>query len=121
MKLLMLYFSMSGRTKAVAIRIADELSFSQINIEEFKYNKKLKDFLSEQKEIFKGNLSNFNYNKSIIDLATYDVILFGTPTYGGSPAAIFNGYLEHTQNIQGKNFIIFCTCRFKSGKIIEKM
>ncbi|MFX1492848.1 MAG: flavodoxin family protein [Promethearchaeota archaeon] len=121
MRILILFFSMGGRTKAVAKSIAERLNASEITIEEFKYTKKLKDFLSEQHEIFKGNLLNFNYNEDVIDLKPYDFIFFGTPTYGGLPATIFDGYLEHVQNIQGKNFIIFSTCRFSSGKIFEKM
>jgi len=121
MKILILFFSMSGRTKAVAKSIAEGLSSSQVSIEEFKYTKKLKAFLSEQQEIFKGDLSSFNYNETVNDLNPYDVVFFGTPTYGGLPAAIFNGYLEHAQNIQGKSFIVFCTCRFRSGNIFEIM
>ena len=121
MKILILFFSMSGRTKAVAKSIAEGLSSSLVSIEEFKYTKKLKDFLSEQQEIFKGDLSSFNYNEIVNDLNPYDFVFFGTPTHGGLPAAIFNGYLEHAQNIKGKNFIIFSTYRFSSGKIFEKM
>jgi len=59
----------------------------------------------------KGDLSNFIYNEKINDLATYDLEFFGFPTHGCRPATVFNGYFKNALNIEGKEFIIFNTCR----------
>ena len=121
MKVLMLYFSLGGRTKKVAECISERLNNSDVRIEQLEYTKKKRDFLSEQSEVMKGDLSSFKYNEDIKDLASYDLIFLGFPTHGGRPATIFNGYLEHAQNIKGKNFIVFNTCRFSSGKTLDNM
>ena len=121
MKVLILYFSLGGRTKKVAESIKRGLNSSSVIIEHFEYTKKKREFLSEQNEVMKGDLSGFKYNEDIKDLATYDLIILGFPTHGGRPATIFNGYFEHAQNVDGKNFIIFNTCRFSVGKTFEIM
>ena len=69
MKVLILYFSLGGRTKKVAQSIAEGLSISDVSIEQFEYTKKFRDFLSEQDEVMKGDLSSFKYNENIKDLA----------------------------------------------------
>ena len=121
MKVLILYFSLGGRTKKVAENIAAGLSISDVSIEKFEYTKKFRAFLSEQDEVMKGDLSSFNYNESIKDLAPYDLVFFGFPTHGSRPATLFNGYLKHAQNVDGKNYIVFNTCRMIPGKTLEIM
>ena len=121
MKVLMLYFSLGGRTKKVAECISEKLNNSDVCIEQLEYTKKKRDFLSEQNEIMKGDLSSFKYNEDIKDLTSFGLIFLGFPTHGGRPATIFNGYLEHAQNIKGKDFIVFNTCRFSIGKTFEIM
>jgi len=121
MKVLILYFSLGGRTKKVAESIAEGLNTSDVSIEQFEYTKKFRDFLSEQDEVMKGDLSSFKYNESIKDLAPYDLVFLGFPTHGSRPATVFNGYFEHAQNIDGKNYIVFNTCRMVPGKTLEIM
>jgi len=118
---MVLYFSLGGRTKKVAEKIAEGLNLSDVSIEFFEYTKKKRDFLSEQNEVMKGDLSGFKYNEDIKDLGSRALIILGFPTHGGRPATIFNGYFEHAQNVDGKNFIIFNTCRFSVGKTFEIM
>jgi flavodoxin len=112
---------MSGRTKKVAEIIAQGLKGHEVQIERFQYPKKARDIISDHDKILNGDLSDFTYNKIIENLMPYDLVLFGTPVYGGQPPAIFEGYLKKAQNISGKKFIIFCTCRFIPGKTLELM
>jgi len=77
--------------------------------------------LSVQEEIMKGDLSNFSYDKKIEDLELYDIIFFGTPTWGSQPVPVFYGYIEKVQNISGKRFILFNTYRMVAIKTLEKM
>ena len=55
-KVLILYFSLSGRTKKVAENIAGGFNSSELSIEQFEYTKKSRDYLSEQNVIMKGDL-----------------------------------------------------------------
>jgi len=121
MKILILFFSLGGRTKKVTENIAGGLNSQDVSIEKFEYTKKFRDYLSEQEEVMKGDLSSFMYNETIEDLSPYDLVFFGSPTHGGRPATLFNGYFKHAQNIEGKNFVVFNTCRFSSGKTLQIM
>jgi len=121
MKVLILYFSMTGRTKRIAESIAEGLSSTDVHIERIEYTKKVRDLLNEKEDIKKGDLSNFIYAENIKDLESYDLIFFGTPTYGAQPPAVFEGYLEIAKNINGKSFVVFNTCRFIAGTILERM
>lgn len=121
MKLLLVYFSLGGRTKQVALRIAEGLNIADKTVEYFEYTKKSREIISEQDKIMKGDLSNFKYNENIKNLAPYDLVFFGFPTHGGHPATVFNGYLKLAQNFDNKNFIIFNTCRAIPGKTLNIM
>jgi len=121
MKVLIVYLSMGGRTKKVAERIANNLNSDDVDIEELKYHEKATKMLSVQENIMKGDLSDFSYDKKIEDLESYDLIFFGTPTWGSQPVPVFYGYIEKVHNISGKKFIIFNTCRMIAIKTLEKM
>ncbi len=110
---------MGGRTKKVAEKISSDLNSSEITIERFNYSKRARDVVAEREKIMKGDLSDFKFNESILDLEPYGLVFFGTPTYGGQPVVIFKGFLENAKNIEGKNFIIFNTCRFITGKTLD--
>ena len=121
MRVLVVFFSMGGRTKLVAEKIAEGLKIPDIRIENLEYTKKWRELIPEQEEILQGDLSNFKYNEIINDLAPYDLVFYGFPTHGGRPATVFNGYLKHAQNLDGKNFVIFNTCRMIPGKTLDIM
>jgi len=121
MRILIIYFSMSGRTKKVVETIVEGLKGHEVQIERIEYPMKARNIISDQEKILNGDLSDFTYNKIIENLAPYDLIFFGNPVYGGRQPAIFDGYLTKAQNINGKKFVIFCTCRFLAGKTLELM
>jgi len=110
---------MGGRTKEVAENIASELE-GDVRIEGLDFEGSVKDFMGNQEDMMKGNLSKVTYNKEIEDLAPYDLIIFGTPTYGMRPTASLIGFLEHINNIKGKDIILFATCRFLAGKVLQR-
>jgi flavodoxin len=121
MKILMIYFSMTGRTKKVAESIAESIKGHEIQIERIEYPKKARNLFSDQEKIMNGDLSDFKYNKEIENLASFDLIFFGNPVYGGRQPAVFDGYIKKAQNVNGKKFVIFCTCRFIVSKTFELM
>jgi flavodoxin len=99
MKILMIYFSLTGRTKQVAETIATELKQLDIKIESLTYNKTHKQYIADQNKIMEGDLSDFSYNLDVEDLGSYDLVFFGTPTHGARPAAAFNAYMERAKNV----------------------
>lgn len=123
MKGLIIYFSLTGRTKLVAESIVAELSNYQVDIESIKYTKgeTIQNFVEEKERIQAGDWSNFTCNDSIFDLTPYDLICIGVPTWGMRPAFIFDAYIEKCNLVNGKAFVVFTTCRLYGGSTVKKM
>jgi flavodoxin len=121
MKTLLVYFSISGRTRKIAHAIAETLPQANIQVEELKFNGRLSELMVDQNKTGRCDISKFTYNPAILDLTEYDRIFFGTPTYGARPAIAFNTYLENAKNLEGKDWFCFATGRIMPGKIFELM
>ena len=120
MKILIIYYSLTGRTKKIAESIAESIKGHEVQLERIESSIKARTIISEKERISNGDLSDFKYEKNIEDLTLYDVILFGTPVWGGCQPAVFDGYIKKA-TVAGKKFIIFCTCRFLVGKTMGLM
>ncbi len=123
MKALIIYLSLSGRTKKVAELLAAELTNCEVEIEQVTYPKGRKGlkYKEEEKKVSEGDLSNFSYNERIFNLKPYDLICIGVPTWGGRPALFFNGFIRKCDTLEGKAVVVFNTCRFYSGSTIKRM
>ncbi len=123
MKALIIYFSLTGRTKLVAESIAAELSNHDVYVESITYTKgeKIRNFNEEKDKIQAGDLSSFTYNESIFNISPYELICIGVPTWGMRPAFVFNAYIEKCNNFDGKVVVVFTTCRLYGGSTVKKM
>ena len=54
-----------------------------------------------------------------IDLSSSDLVVFGTPVWGGKPVPAIRDALARCQRCQGKPVIIFATCSEKPGSTLE--
>lgn len=107
---LIIYFSVTGRTKQVAEIIAEELTNYSVTIEPILY--KGKKFLKDNKKLMQGDYSTLEIPPSIIDLTPFDLLCIGMPVHGGRPSYAFDAYLKQMKGMEGKKIIIFATCRF---------
>ncbi|MDD1779365.1 MAG: hypothetical protein LUQ65_14455 [Candidatus Helarchaeota archaeon] len=121
MKALIIYFSLTGRTKLVAEAIAAELGKYEVKVEAITYNKTQKEWMDDFKQTMAGDLSNFQYNESIFDPSPYDLICIGVPTNGLRPAYIFDAYIQKARDFDGKRVVVFNTCRLIAGKTLGNM
>lgn len=121
MRILIIYATLTGRTKKVAEVMAEELGDHEVDIEPITYEKEGKfKFKEEEEKLNRGDMSSLTYNEKIFNPESYDLICLGVPTWGGRPSYIFNGYIENCE-IDGKDFVIFNTCRFLSGRTLKEM
>lgn len=121
MKALIIYFSLTGRTKMVAEAIAAELTKFEVKVEGITYRKDPKEWMNDYKQTMAGDLSNFQYNEIIFDPSPYDLICIGVPTNGLRPAYIFDAYIQKSKNFDGKRVVVFNTCRLIVGKTLGNM
>ena len=123
MKALIVYLTLTGRTKKVAELLAAAITTFEVDVESITFPKGRKEFhyIEENKKVIQGDLSSFNYDDRIFDLNPYDLICIGVPTWGGRPAFFFNAYVDNCNNFNGKAVVVFNTCRIFSGSTIKRM
>nr|MDO8111329.1 flavodoxin [Candidatus Sigynarchaeota archaeon] len=121
MKAIIIYFSISGRTKRVAETIAAQLGNLSVDIEPIKYMGNARTLIANHDRIASGDWSSLNANERIFDLSPYDIVCIGMPVHGGQPPVIFNTYVKKCTGLKGKTAYIFLTCRLFTGKTISIM
>lgn len=118
-KALVLYFSRTGNTEAMAMEIAGRYQADLKNIRADDYNNDIAGSI-------KANIDAWNnerisvINPETIDMARYQVIFLGSPIWWYRPAVPLWTFLEKN-NFQGKSVVLFNTfnSRFKAENIEE--
>ena len=105
-----LYFSATGTTKAIAQRIADEANSDLIEIvPKEKYKSEDLDYNSDCRANREQNDPNARPEiKNTIDISKYDIIYLGYPIWWGTNPKIILTLLD-TYDFNGKTIIPFCT------------
>jgi flavodoxin len=115
MKPLVVYYSLTGKTKLVSQVIAEALNATLLEITETK-PRKLGPFVY----LTGGFAAIMNWGSKInpinVDLKQYETIFIGSPNWGSRPAPAINSFIYQT-NFQGRSIIPFFTT---SGNNCEK-
>jgi hypothetical protein len=115
-KTLVVYYSNSGTTKCVAGRIAEQLGAETDEVEEARPRPPL--LIDGKKPAAGGALARaalaavFGMGSSIVETrrnpAEYDLVVVGTPVWGGSLTPAVRSYLKRHRNSIGR-VAFFCT------------
>ena len=92
MKTIILYYSFSGRTKALALQKANELNADIEEITEIKKPSVLKAYFVGTVHAIKRKKTKINPVKS--ELSNYDLIIIMAPVWASRPAPAFNNIIE---------------------------
>jgi len=107
MKPLVVYYSLTGKTKLVAQAIAEALNAALVEITETKPRK-----LGPSLYSIGGLAAKMNRGSKInpidVDLKQYETIFIGSPNWWSSPAPAINSFIYQT-NFEGRSIIPFFT------------
>ena len=107
MKSLVVYYSLTGKTRLVAQAIAEALNATLVEIKETKPRK-----LGFSVYLLGGFLAVTNRGSKInpidVDLKQYERIFIGSPIWGSRPAPAVNSFIYQT-NFEGRSVIPFFT------------
>ena len=107
MKTLVVYYSLTGKTRLVAQTIAEVLNATLVEIKETKPRKLgLSVYLSGGLAAVMNRGSNIN--PIDVDLKQYERIFLGSPIWGSRPAPAVNSFIYQT-NLEGRGIIPFFT------------
>lgn len=106
MKSLVLYYSRTGKTEIVAKAIANKLSSEIVEIKDLKGRKGFMGYIKAALDA--RGMKTTKIEPSTINIADYDTICLGTPTWAGKPAPAINTVIKEFE-IKGKDIILFVT------------
>lgn len=121
MKTLITYFTMGGRTKKAAEAIASALTNYDVSYFPVELTGKFIEKLKILDKFEKNDFSAIETELNTLDVASYDLIIFGMPTYGSKPPKAFDEIVARMGNLSGKRAVVFTTARFSGGKARDYM
>jgi len=117
MKILIVYYSKTGKTKEIVHSIANELADgNEVKMRRIRMKDEknlLATYLLDTKKAIrreKPEIEVLNY-----DHKEYDVILLGTPVWSAKPAPAINTYLDRS-DFKEKRVALFATLRMMGGE-----
>lgn len=119
MKNLVVYYSRTGRTKTVGEAIAEELGADRDEIIDLKKRTGLRPirWIIAGKDAWRRNLTDIKTQKKP---KSYDMIIVGTPIWGGKMTPAVRTYLMKN-NLDGKKVGFFCTAWRDTEKAFDEM
>ncbi len=112
---------MGGRTKKTAEAIASALTNYEVSYFPVELTGKFIEKLKILDKFENKDFSSIETELNTLDAASYDLIIFGMPTYGNKPPQVFDEIVARMGNLSGKRAIVFNTARFTGGKALDYM
>jgi flavodoxin len=114
-----IYHSHSGITRRIAKRVKVACGGDLIEVMPQKKYNALTVYVLGGYRAMKGKQDLIEQKK--IDVAGYDMIVLGTPVWGGKPTPVINAAIAALKGCEGKKAIIYATCGGKTGETIDIM
>ncbi len=113
MKIIIVYFSLTGNTKKLAVKIYEILRSKNFEVDLFELeNKKRKSFLINCFEAIKGKTF---YIEKIPALEKYDFVFIGSPVWAGRITPLIRSFIKEV-DFSNKNIFLFTTYGSGLGK-----
>lgn len=119
MKTIILFYSRSRKTALVAKTLAEEVNADILEITDLNDRTGPLNYLKASVDAFRENKTLIK--PATVDLADYDLVYLGSPTWANKPAPAIITLIDHC-NFQSKDLILFATMGSSGGrKVIERM
>ncbi len=108
MKIGIIYYSRTGNTRQTAKILEEKFKEKKAEVEliEIEHVKK-PGFLTAGRASIKQK--ELPIKNTVFDMGKYDIILTGSPTWGGRPSPFIKSFIERAENIKGKKVAVFGT------------
>ena len=121
MKILIIYYTMGGRTKKTAQAIGSVLIDHEVKYFSIELRGKQIERIKQLDRFQKGDYSEIEEDLNSLDIEPFELIIIGMPTYGSFPPKTFDKILRRIGDLSNKNVIVFTTARFSGGKARDYM
>jgi len=111
MKILIVYYTQTGRTKMIAKALASSLANHDIDFIPFEVIGSFSERFKKSGEIRSGNYSMIQDQLNSLNDVRFDLLLIGMPTHGGLPPKVYEEIVNRLGDLNGKKAITFNTAR----------
>lgn len=119
MRTIILFYSRSRKTALVAKILADEVNGDIQEVTDLNDRKGPLNYLKASMDAFRENKTLIN--PETVDLADYDLVYLGSPTWASKPAPAIITLIDQC-DLMGKDVILFATMGSSGGrKVIKRM
>ncbi len=119
MKTIVLYYSRSRKTAAVAETLAEELSADLQEIKDVKERSGILNYLGASVDAFRESKTKITPEN--LNLDNYGIIYLGSPTWAGKPSPAIITFVDKA-DLKGKDIILFATMGNQGAKsVINRM
>ncbi|MDD5427688.1 MAG: flavodoxin [Candidatus Omnitrophica bacterium] len=109
MKILVTYYSYSGNTDRVARMFGKMLEpKGEVHVQRLKPSVEIKGFLAQCRAARKGDKAILGQGVKF-DVASYDLVLIGSPVWAFAPVPSINTFLENLSGLKDKRVIVLLT------------
>jgi flavodoxin len=117
MKTSIICSSYTGTTQGIAEQIRDACGGDLIEITSRDFLSRIVTFMARHSPGMKVRDSGTMPER--IDLSGSDIVVVGTPVWGGKPVPAIRNAITRFKGCEGKPVVIFATCSEKPGKTLE--
>ncbi|MDD1654232.1 MAG: NAD(P)H-dependent oxidoreductase [Methanomicrobiales archaeon] len=119
MNICYIYHSETGNTRGIADRCLAATGGDRIEVYDLQHYNKITKFLVGGRRAGKG-LSD-PIEPSTIDASKYDLMVIGSPVWGGKPTPAINAAIQALKGCEGKKGVLFVTCGGSPGESLFLM
>jgi flavodoxin len=119
MKTCYIYHSETGNTRRIVDRCLAAAGGDRIEVHDLQHYNRISKFLVGGRRAMKG-LSD-PIEPPDIDVSGYDLMVIGSPVWGGRPTPAINAAIQALKGCEGKRSILVVTCGGSPGESLSLM
>lgn len=117
MNICYIYHSETGNTRGIVDRCLAATGGDRIEVQDLQHYNRISKYLVGGRRAMKGLLDPIE--PSIIDVSNYDLIVIGSPVWGGRPTPAINAAIQGLKGCEGKKSVLFVTCGGSPGECLS--
>ncbi|MEJ2294546.1 MAG: hypothetical protein P8Y23_07220, partial [Candidatus Lokiarchaeota archaeon] len=121
MKILILYYTMGGRTKKTAEAIGSALIDHELNYFGIELQGTMIEKVKQFDRFQNGDYLELEKDLNSLNIEPFELIIIGMPTYGKCPPKPFDEIIRRMGDLSNKKVIVVTTARFSGGKARDYM
>jgi flavodoxin len=116
MNICYIYHSETGNTRGIVDRCLAATGGDRIEVHDLQHYNRISKYLVGGRRAAKGVLDPIE--PAAINVSNYDLMVIGSPVWGGRPTPAINAVIQALRGCEGKKSVLFVTCAGSPGECL---